>query len=1593
MWHCNPRSPVARTKRGALAALWLATMFPLFAAAQSNPVVVENQQPGSDAWNIEWGFAGNDIQNQVKGYASATSVNKGGSINLHVSVNPAQTYTLDVFRMGYYQGHGGRLMQHVGPLSGTKQANCATQPTTGLIECGWTASYTLNIPTTWTSGLYMVVLTNAANLKNYVSFVVRDDSRAAALLYQQPVTTYQAYNDYPYNESTGKSLYSFNSYGANTAGGMSAAVKVSFDRPYNGDGDANVWGANVLGVETAFIRWMEKSGYDVTYATDIDTHLNPGMLLNYKGIILGGHDEYWTKEMFEGFGAARDAGVNLGFFSANISYTQIRIESSTAGVPNRVLTCYREAPLDSFPDITRKTVNWRDSPVNRPEQTLIGTMYTSVVQANGQGIYAPYKVTNANHWAYAGTGFVNGNTVTGLVGYEADRIFNEHPLPTSVAGTFTILATSPFAGSNGSETQNSTIYQAPSGAWVFGAGTINWGFALDSYNPSGGSLADTRIQKMTANIFDKFIEGSQSGFTLSSSPSSQGVIAGSATSFTLGITPLAGFSGSVTFSVTGLPSGASAQFTPNPASSSASMQVTTSASTPGGTSTLTITGVSGAITRTVTASLAVTTPDFSLSATPGTRSIAAGLSTTYSIAINPVSGFSSNVALSVSGLPAGATADITPNPAGTSATLTVNTAASTPGGTSALSITGVSGALTRTASASLTVTTPDFSLGASPGTRSIAPGQSTTYAIAINPVSGFSSSVALSVSGLPAGASADFTPNPAGTSATLTVTTDASTTGGTNVLTITGVAGLLTRTTTASLQITAPSFTLGATPASQSVAQGASANYSLTITPSGGFASDVALSISGLPAGTSAQFTPNPATGTSSLVVSTTAATPAGTVALTITGVSGALTRTANVNMTVTVPDFALAATPALRTLTPGASTTYAIAVTPSGGFAGNVALSVSGLPAGTTAAFSPNPAGSSSTLTVTTSASTPGGTSSLTISGVSGSLTRTATVSLTVTAQDYSFILEPGTRTVVRGDGATYAITLTKINGFTGAVTYSIAGLPADTTYEISPNPATGDGGLFVLAGGNAPGGTSVLTITGTSNGITHTATTLFNVNAPVDFSAALSPTSRTVTQGQAAAYSLTVTPVGGFTGSVTFSVTGLPSGAAAAFTPNPTTGTSALSITTAANTPAGSYPLSFTAVSGALSHIVSGTLVVSAPTPNTITVSAPNTAVSWRASTVQNITYTHNLGAGQPVNIELSRDGGSSWSAVASSTTTTGTTGTYAWAVTGPPTTLGRIRVSSAGTPAVNDISNVNFTITNPTVTMSTPNTAVSWQAGSAQSVKVNHTLGSGQNINLETSRDGGTSWAPLTTVATTTATSVTYSWTVTGPTTTTGRIRATWAGDAAVTDISDVNFSITSRTKVTAPNTAVTWAAGTTRPVTWSHNLGVGGLVDIDFSADNGATWSRIASNVASSAATTGTANVDMPDVISTQARIRVSPASTPDMSLGDISDVSFTLQAATLTVTTPNTNVAWAVGTTQGIKWNHNLGTLEPVKIEIARDGVNFNEVIQPSFLNSGATSSTYNWVVTGPVSTTAKIRVTSLHLPALNDASNVNFRVQ
>jgi N,N-dimethylformamidase beta subunit-like protein/IPT/TIG domain-containing protein len=478
-----------------LGVLALIALLPTSTLTQSNPIVVENQQPGSNGWT--WTKVADDVNKQIKGYASATSINQNENITFYVSVNPPQPFTIDFYRFGWYGGLGGRLQLHVGPIDGIQQATCPMDASTGMIVCDWMPSYTLNVPSSWTSGVYAAKLINSQGYENYVTFVVKD-RRPAPFLYQQGVTTDDAYNNYPNDGLTGKSLYTFNSYGPNTISGNPAAVKVSFDRPRadSGLGNFHKWELN-------FIRWLERMGYDTTYSTNIDTHASPGDLLSHKAFLIAGHDEYWSKEMRDAVEAARDAGVHIGVFAANTSYTQIRLEPSATAVPNRVIVEYRNfpwAPTDPVQGPTT-TTEFRLPPVNRPEQTLLGTQFVgSMANVN-------YVVINSSHWVYAGTGFNDGDAVPGLVGYEADGFMSNYPPPNTTNQT--LLGRSPFLDWAGNTIYaNSSIYQAPSGAWVFNAGTISWSWGLDDVPGSTAQgKVDVRIQQTTANLLNAFLNG------------------------------------------------------------------------------------------------------------------------------------------------------------------------------------------------------------------------------------------------------------------------------------------------------------------------------------------------------------------------------------------------------------------------------------------------------------------------------------------------------------------------------------------------------------------------------------------------------------------------------------------------------------------------------------------------------------------------------------------------------------------------------------------------------------------------------------------------------------------------------------------------------------------------------------------------------------------------------------------------------------------------------------------------------------------------------------------------------------------------------
>ncbi len=470
--------------------------------AQSNPIVTENQNTGTTNWQIT--SLANDIDLQIKGFASATSVDLGGSIDFYVTVSSTTSlsYTITLYRMGWYQGTGGREIMQIGPLTGITQPPPIIDPVTGLIETNnWTQPHTLIINPSWTSGVYLAKLENADGRQNYIKFVVRDSTRNADFLYHHADTTDQAYNAYPRDNATGKNLYK--GWGGPTISGQERAVKVSFDRPYDKDGSGQFfrW-------EYPLVRWLEKEGYDITYASDLDTHQTGtgvnNYLRDYKAVLSAGHDEYFSKEMFDAFEDARDQGVHLAFFGSNAVYWQSRFEDN-----DRTMVVYKDSGIDPEADPALKSIRFRSLTPARPEQTLIGVQYATFNDIDDAD-YTDYIVDHSEHWVYSFSGFEDGDAVTKLTGYEVDNDFGHSP--PVITGTHTFLASSPFTGKSTSVTAQSSIYQATSGAWVFASGTMNWSLGLaDGSTASNLSLIDPGIQVATSNILDTFLSGTPPG--------------------------------------------------------------------------------------------------------------------------------------------------------------------------------------------------------------------------------------------------------------------------------------------------------------------------------------------------------------------------------------------------------------------------------------------------------------------------------------------------------------------------------------------------------------------------------------------------------------------------------------------------------------------------------------------------------------------------------------------------------------------------------------------------------------------------------------------------------------------------------------------------------------------------------------------------------------------------------------------------------------------------------------------------------------------------------------------------------------------------
>lgn len=397
-------------------------------------------------------------------------------------------------------------------------------------------------------------------------------------------------------------------------------------------------------------------------------------------------------------------------------------------------------------------------------------------------------------------------------------------------------------------------------------------------------------------------------FAIAASPGSQSAPRNNPTSYNVTLSDAIGnFSNIVDLFVTNLPPDTVAEFNSDncvPYCSS-TLIITPTLSTPIGTYSVTISGESGGLVREIDVELVVS--DFTIDASPSSRTIAQRESTVYTVTLDALNDFDDVVDLSVTGLPDHATASFDPSsrvPPGNS-TLTVSAESSTPDGTYILTISGDSGGLYHETTVELVVTpAPNFTINASPGSRSVEQGDSANYTVSLGAVHGFDDTVDLSVTGLPANTAAGFDPANCepNCNSQLSVSTASDTPDGTYILTVSGDSGGLHNETTVEFVVTAPpDFTIDASPNSRTVEQGDSTDYTVNLEALNGFNDSVDLSVTGLPADTTADFDPGSCTPacSSTLSVVTTSSTPTGTHTLIIHGNRGPLHHQTSVALVV----------------------------------------------------------------------------------------------------------------------------------------------------------------------------------------------------------------------------------------------------------------------------------------------------------------------------------------------------------------------------------------------------------------------------------------------------------------------------------------------------------------------------------------------------------------------------------------------------------------------------------------------------------------------------------------------------------------------
>ncbi len=441
----------------------------------------ENRAAGTTDWQLR--SAATRRPPALSAYVSSQSLEAGDLERVYADAPGSSWIEAAVYRIGWYGGSGGRLVLTTPRLAVASQPPCAHSDATGLTECRWRPTFSMRMPQSLASGVYIVKLSDSRGEQRDALFVL-EAARPQPMLVELPVPTWQAYNNWG-----GDGLYP----GYHRVGDTDSlqGVAASFARPY----DSNTGAGQFFRFDVALVHYLEQHGYPASYTAGQSVDARPGQLDGHRVIVDSGHSEYWSQRELDAFSAARDRGTNLVFISSDTAAWRVRYAGQ------RMIGYKENAARDpsgqpaTFPGLGAR---------------LTGSAFNKcITPPAGGGRYHYYSwhptASMSPAWLFRGTGLTPASTVPGIVGYELDSTNPATPAGTIVVGS----GSAPCRGAPGEAAAETTLYRAPSGALVFATGTLGWEFGLSPLpivSPDVPRAADQRLVRLTDNVLQRMLQ-------------------------------------------------------------------------------------------------------------------------------------------------------------------------------------------------------------------------------------------------------------------------------------------------------------------------------------------------------------------------------------------------------------------------------------------------------------------------------------------------------------------------------------------------------------------------------------------------------------------------------------------------------------------------------------------------------------------------------------------------------------------------------------------------------------------------------------------------------------------------------------------------------------------------------------------------------------------------------------------------------------------------------------------------------------------------------------------------------------------------------